>query len=71
MKMVFTIISQLNSKYKNYNHSHSQADNHNASRIHQSSKWNWVVDENNHPYCLPQLEALIDSIVKRSVGGEA
>jgi len=34
----------------------------------------------NHPsirilgdrlYCLPQLEALIDSIIKRSAGGEA
>jgi hypothetical protein len=33
--------------------------------------WDWVLDENNRPYCLPQLEALIDSIIKRSAGGEA
>lgn len=41
-------------------------------RICQAVKsWDWELDENNHPYCLPQLEELINSIIKRSVGGEA
>jgi hypothetical protein len=132
------ILSQLNRRSKNDNHSYSQADNHNASGICKKSKqlnlwefpkkpavetapylqirsiaveervnpkeirdalwiyphavracggqysadeahkicravksWDWVLDENNRPYCLPQLEALIDSIIKRSVGGVA
>jgi len=42
-----------------------------AHQIAKATKgWDWVLDENNRPYCLPQLEALIDSIIKRSAGGE-
>lgn len=42
-----------------------------AHKICQAVKgWDWVLDEkNNHPYCLPQLEELINSITKQSVGG--
>ena len=43
-----------------------------AHKICQAVKgWDWGLDENNRPYCLPQLEALINSIIKRSVGGES
>lgn len=39
--------------------------------------WDWTLDPNGRPYCLGQLEALLDRICKRSsarlerVGGEA
>lgn len=34
--------------------------------------WDWSLDENQRPFCLPALEALLDSICKRSAlkGGE-
>jgi len=49
-----------------------QFTGHEAHQIAKATKgWNWLLDENNRLYCLPQLEALINSIIKRSVGGEA
>jgi hypothetical protein len=43
-----------------------------AHQIAKATKgWDWQLDENNHPYCLSQLEALLDSIIKRSAGGKA
>ena len=43
-----------------------------AHQIAKATKgWDWALDENNRPYYLPQLEALIDSIIKRSAGGKA
>ena len=35
--------------------------------------WDWSLDENQRPFCLPALEALLDSICKHSAfkGGEA
>jgi hypothetical protein len=49
-----------------------QFTGHEAHKICQAVKgWDWVLDENNRPHCLPELEALIDNIVERSVGGEA
>jgi hypothetical protein len=46
-----------------------------AEEAHEIAKatkgWDWQLDENNRLYCLPQLEALIDSIIKCSPGGEA
>jgi|GEM_PF-3387667 hypothetical protein len=42
-----------------------------AHKICQAVKgWHWGLDENNRPYCLPRLEALIDNIIKRSARGE-
>lgn len=34
-------------------------------------EWDWEMDENNRPNCLAQLEGLLDSVIKRSAGGEA
>jgi hypothetical protein len=49
-----------------------QFTGHEAHQIAKATKgWDWQLDENNRLYCLPQLEALIDSIIKRSAGGEA
>lgn len=28
--------------------------------------WDWSLDENQRPFCLPALEALLDSISKQS-----
>lgn len=43
-----------------------------AHQIAKATKgWDWQLDENNHLYCLSQLEALLDSIIKRSAGGKA
>lgn len=34
--------------------------------IAQSTKgWDWSLNENNRPYCLPRLEALLDAIINR------
>ncbi len=49
-----------------------QFTGHEAHQIAKATKgWDWQLDENNRLYCLPQLEALIDSIIKQSAGGEA
>jgi hypothetical protein len=31
-----------------------------------TKKWDWTLNENNRPHCLPRLEALLDAIIKRS-----
>ena len=49
-----------------------QFTGHEAHQIAKATKgWDWELNEDDRPYCLPRLEALIDSIIKRSVGGEA
>ncbi len=49
-----------------------QFTGHEAHQIAKATKgWDWALDENNRLYCLPQLEALIDSIIKRSQGVRA
>jgi hypothetical protein len=30
--------------------------------------WDWKLDENNHPYCLAELEALLDAICRQAAG---
>jgi len=47
-----------------------------ADEAHQIAKatkgWDWALDGNNRPYCLPALESLLDSIIERvNQGGEA
>lgn len=44
-----------------------------ADEAHQITKaikaWDWTLDGNNRPYCLPALESLLDSITQRSSQG--
>lgn len=52
------------------------AGQYTAQEAHAIAKavksWDWSVDENQRPFCLPALEAMLDSICKYSAlkGGE-
>jgi hypothetical protein len=43
---------------------YTAAEAHEIARL--TKKWDWTLDASNRPQCLPALEALLTSIVKRS-----
>ncbi len=52
---------------QNFRASGGQFTAEEAHEIAKATKgWDWQLDENNRLYCLQRLEALIDSIIKRS-----